>query len=122
MVVFSSHGERRTPRSLGNTELDRLTSIISIATTNPSWHEGALRFARLDPKTQTIAELTAATEGVWDFRASASPDGKQIVFCRTANGTAPSVWVMDSDGANARMITQGINGLGADHPRWIPQP
>jgi TolB protein len=88
----------------------------------PELARGGTQICRLDPKTQTIAKLTAATEGVWDFRSSASPDGKQIVFCRAANGTAPSVWVMDSDGANARMITQGVDGLGADHPRWIPKP
>jgi hypothetical protein len=32
----------------------------------------------------------------------------------------PSLWVTDMDGRNARMLTAGHMGRGADHPRWLP--
>ena len=39
---------------------------------------------------------------VWDFRASASDDGKSIVFCRAETGSSPALWIMDANGRNAR--------------------
>ena len=86
----------------------------------PELARGGTQICRLDPKTGTITNLTPTDKPVWDFRASQSTDGKQIVFCRAATGEAPAIWVMDDDGKNARMITQGVDELGADHPRWIP--
>jgi hypothetical protein len=58
----------------------------------------------------------------WEFRASQSPDGNQIVFCRATTGEPPAIWVMDNDGGNARALTRGIEDQGADHPRWIGNP
>ncbi|MEI8020314.1 MAG: serine/threonine protein kinase [Schlesneria sp.] len=86
----------------------------------PDLARGGTQICRLDPASGSMTVLTPEKENVWDFRASQSPDGKQIVFCRAATGEAPAIWVMDSDGKNPRMITRGINDLGADHPRWIP--
>ena len=86
----------------------------------PELARGGTHLGRLDPKDGSIYPLTPIHESVWDFRASESPDGKEIVFCRAATGEAPAIWVMDSDGKNARRMTQGIDDLGADHPRWIP--
>jgi Tol biopolymer transport system component len=86
----------------------------------PELAHGATRIALLDPATKTIAPLTDYQESVWDFRASPSPDGKQILFCRSTTGEAPAIWRMNSDGTQLEMITKGIEDLGADHPRWIP--
>ena len=86
----------------------------------PELARGGTQIYRLDPTTGLITALTPEKDNVWDFRASQSPDGKQIVFCRAPTGEAPAIWVMKSDGKNPRMITHGINDLGADHPRWIP--
>jgi Tol biopolymer transport system component len=86
----------------------------------PELARGGSQICRMNPKDGTITELTAVSDQVWDFRASQSTDGKQIVFCRAATGEAPAIWVMDNDGKNGRMITRGIDDLGADHPRWIP--
>lgn len=88
----------------------------------PDEATGSAQICRLDPKTGSIVHLTPVQEGVWNFRGSQSSDGKQIAFCRAATGETSSVWVMDSDGKNARIITKGIDDLGADHPRWIPNP
>jgi TolB protein len=86
----------------------------------PEGARGGTHICKLDPKTGLMTALTPAENSIWDFRASQSTNGNQIVFCRAATGEAPAIWVMDSDGKNARMITRGIDDLGADHPRWIP--
>ena len=78
--------------------------------------------SRINPQDGQITDITPAKTGMWDFRASESPDGKQIVFCRAATGEGPTVWVMDSDGKNARAITKGIDNKGVDHPHWLPAP
>lgn len=85
----------------------------------PELARGSTRISRLDPSTGMIQSLTPQVEGGWDFRATASPDGNQIAFCRAATGKAPSIWVMNRDGANPKQITQGVDELGADHPRWL---
>lgn len=85
----------------------------------PVLAKGSVRISRLDPNNGMIQSLTPHAEGVWDFRAVSSPDGDRIAFCRAATGEAPAIWVMKSDGANARQITKGVDELGADHPRWF---
>jgi Tol biopolymer transport system component len=87
----------------------------------PELARGGSEICRLDPRDGRVTALTHSDPPVWDFRASESPDGKQIVFCRAATGGAPAVWVMDSDGQNPRLITRGLDDRGADHPRWLPQ-
>lgn len=86
----------------------------------PQLARGGAEICRLDPRDGSVAVLTTSDTPVWDFRASESPDGRQIVFCRAAVGDAPAIWVADRDGANARLITRGQDDLGADHPRWLP--
>lgn len=86
----------------------------------PEAASGRTQICRLNPNDGSITELTDPEDKVWDFRGAQSPDGKQIVFCRAATGETPSIWVMNSDGSAARMITKGIDDLGADHPRWLP--
>lgn len=68
-----------------------------------------------------ITDLTEARPGIWDFRISESPEGKQIVFCRAPTGDAPTIWVMNSDGSDAKPVTKGIDDKGVDHPRWLPR-
>lgn len=86
----------------------------------PDLARGGTEICRLDPRDGSVTRLTKSDPPVWDFRASESPDGLHIIFCRAATGAAPELWVMDRDGANARPLTRGVDDLGADHPRWLP--
>ena len=87
----------------------------------PAEARGGTEICRLDPKTGVAARLTSSQSPAWDMRASESPDGKHIAFCRAATGEPPALWVMDSDGRNARRITRGLGNMGADQPRWLPE-
>lgn len=115
---------RRMPESrvawayrVGQADLDHFNRDY-----RPDLARGGACIMRLDPETGQQEPLTPVREGVWDFRATQSPDGRQIAFCRAKTGEAPALWVMDSDGGNERMLTRGIDDLGADHPRWLPLP
>ncbi len=86
----------------------------------PELARGGTQICRLDPVTGSIKSLTARDTPCWDFRASQSLDGRHIVFCRAEVGEAPAIWMMNDDGSDMRMVTRGLEDLGADHPRWIP--
>jgi TolB protein len=86
----------------------------------PESARGGVQIGRLDPQTGKVAPLTAGRPNLWDFRASESPDGKEVAFCRAETGGSPAIWIMDADGTNARPITKGISDKGCDHPRWLP--
>jgi Tol biopolymer transport system component len=49
-----------------------------------------------------------------DTRASWSPDGKQLAFERSDAGGAPSVYVVDADGTQLRLLRPGAE------PAWSP--
>lgn len=85
----------------------------------PELAHGGTEICLLDPRNGEQKTLTRNDSSKWDFRASASPDGRWIVFCRAATGGAPSIWVMNASGENARRITGGVDNRGADHPRWL---
>ena len=85
----------------------------------PELARGGTEICRLDPRDGRVTVSTYSDPPVWDFRASESPDGKQIVFCRAATGGAPAIWMADADGKNARLVTRGQEDRGADHPRWL---
>jgi Tol biopolymer transport system component len=86
----------------------------------PERASGGTEICRLDPKSGKIVRLTHSEPPVWDFRAVESADGRKIAFCRAATGGPSAIWVMDADGANPQMITSGVDGRGADHPKWLP--
>lgn len=87
----------------------------------PELARGGTEICRIDPGDGSVVQLTSSDPPVWDFRQSQSPDGKQIVFCRAKTGEPPAIWVADADGENQQVLTRGIDGRGADHPRWVPQ-
>jgi TolB protein len=87
----------------------------------PEESKGATRIVTLNIETGAITAVTDFETAQWDFRASQSADGQKIVFCRAKTGQAPAIWVVDSArNQPPRLITQGIDDLGADHPRWLP--
>jgi hypothetical protein len=113
---------RRSPDALvpwqyrvGQPDLDHFNRDF-----RPEQARGGVCISRLDPDTGGITDLTELKEGQWDFRASESPDGKYIVFCRAATGESPAIRVMNSDGSDGRVVTRGIDDKGVDHPRWLP--
>ena len=85
----------------------------------PELARGGTEICRIEPIDGRISVLTKSNPPVWDFRASESPDGKYVAFCRAMTGGAPAIWVMEANGKNPRLITRGIDDLGADHPRWL---
>jgi TolB protein len=86
----------------------------------PELARGGVEICRLDPPHNRVTRLTKSVPPAWDFRASESPDGQSIVFCRAETGGQPALWVMAADGGNARLLTRGFEDQGADHPRWLP--
>jgi Tol biopolymer transport system component len=85
----------------------------------PELARGGTEICRLDPRDGRITVLTHSEPPLWDFRASESPDGQYIAFCRAKTGASPAIWVMAADGKSPRKITRGFDDLGADHPRWL---
>jgi TolB protein len=85
----------------------------------PELARGGTEICRLDPRDGTCEMLTHNEPGVWDFRATESPDGRWIAFCRSAIGKAPALWVMQLDGGSPHVLTRGWKDLGADHPQWL---
>jgi hypothetical protein len=86
----------------------------------PELAHGGVEICRLNPRDGTVTRLAQTQPPVWDFRASESPDGQWIVFCRASTGEEPALWVMNAEGQNARLLTRGSEGHCADHPRWLP--
>lgn len=125
MVSWSRTGEvlcsRRMPGSrvaweyqVGRPDTDHFNREF-----NPERARGGSFLCRIHPDTGEWKALTPAKVGRWDFRVTESPDGRHIAFCRADTGGLPSLWVMDSDGRNARKISEGLEGAGCDHPRWL---
>jgi len=82
----------------------------------PELARGGTVICELNPRDGMMRDLTREKELVWDFRASESPDGKGVVFCRCAVGETPALWIMNRDGSGQRMLTRGIGEAGADQP------
>ncbi len=86
----------------------------------PELARGGSEICRLNPADGALTRLTHHEPPLWDFRSSESTRGKQIAFCRCATGESPGLWVMNANGGGPRLLTRGIDGRGADHPRWLP--
>ena len=86
----------------------------------PELARGGTEICRVDLEDGSVVQLTNSEPPVWDFRQSESPDGRQMVYCRAKTGEPPAIWKADADGGNQQMLTSGMDGKGADHPRWVP--
>ena len=86
----------------------------------PDAASGGTEICRLDPRTGAVERIIHRDPPSWDFRASESPRNHQILFCRADTGDVPAIWVLDSGQPAPRLLTRGLDGKGADHPRWLP--
>ena len=42
-----------------------------------------------------------------------------FAFCRAEVGSPSSLWLVNADGSAPRMLTDGYEHKGADHPLWV---
>ena len=64
-------------------------------------------------------KATAVTNTIaWEFQPAYSPDGSRIAYVSDAGG-ADNIWVMDTDGSNARAVTDNRDNL-FHNPAWSP--
>lgn len=85
----------------------------------PDQSKGGTRIVRMNPSDGAVNPLTDGGEGCWDFRATPSPSGRAVAYCRAKTGELPSLWIMNADGSGAREIVRGPDGHAVDHPRWL---
>ena len=85
----------------------------------PEEARGGTAICLLDPFTGEESEFIPFEERVWNFRSAWSPDGALFAYCRAEVGSPGGIWLVDADGGNARMLTDGYEHLGADHPVWV---
>jgi Tol biopolymer transport system component len=64
-------------------------------------------------------QLTHNDDGIWDFRATPSPDGAHLAFCRSRTGEPSQLWLLEVASGEARFLTSGVAGTGVDHPKWM---
>lgn len=85
----------------------------------PELARGGTEICQVDPLSAEVQRLTQGDPPVWDFRATESPDGHAILFCRVEVGKMPGIWLREENGAEPRHLSDGLNDQGADHPRWL---
>ncbi len=84
----------------------------------PENARGGAHFVLCDPQTGGRTDLTPPEEGRWDFRPCPSPDGTRIVYTSARPGCRSEIRICNLDGSDDRFLTDGHNGVGADHPRF----
>ena len=85
----------------------------------PEDARGGTAICLLDPFTGEETEFIPCESRVWNFRAAWSPDGSMFAFCRAEVGSPSSLWLVNADGSAPRMLTDGYEHQGADHPLWV---
>ena len=87
---------------------------------DPSAGRGGSALCFLDPESGEKRQLTELREGCWDFRPhSLSPDGRELLYTHSEFGRASEIRLLDLESGAVRTVTNGKNGLGADHARFL---
>lgn len=137
-IVFSSDRDAQKSElyvlDLATNNVTRLTNN-ELYDSDPSWSPNGntivfLRFFPGDPNDKSEGhgavfeyDMTTRTErqltdlGGYCGGVDYSPDGLRVAFHRVAEGTA-EIWTMDSDGSNAKQITETF--LDEYSPAWSP--
>jgi TolB protein len=102
------------PYRVGQPDLDHFNRDY-----HPELARGGTRVCLIDPKTAEIAAITHDDPPTWYVRPAWSPDNTRLAVGRADVGTQPELWVINADGAHSHPLTRGIDGLGADHCRWL---
>lgn len=84
----------------------------------PLQARGGSQLAAISISSGAIRAITPAVEGRWDFRGEWSRDGR-LLFCRAGIGENPAIWIVNRNGSAEKRLTDGVEGRGADHPRWL---
>ncbi len=87
----------------------------------PDAARGGTHIHVLDVNSKQTELVTEGKERQWEMRGSVSPDGKQILFCRSTTGTNPAAWVINRDGSDAHLVTAGFDDTGVDFPTWVTE-
>jgi Tol biopolymer transport system component len=125
LLTWTRNGEILFPRRLAGAEVAwrYQTARPDVDHFNRDYHpelaRGGTEICALNPLVGRAAAVSKSERPFWDFRPTQSRDGRFIAFCRAATGEPPALWVMNSDGSNARRITRGMNDQGVDYPRWL---
>jgi Tol biopolymer transport system component len=125
LLTWTKNGEILFPRRIAGSEVAWRfqTARPDVDHFNRDYHpelaRGGTEICVINPLTGRAVGISKSSRPFWDFRASQSRDGRLIAFCRAETGHPPELWVMNSDGSNARLITRGIEDRGVDYPRWI---
>ncbi len=85
----------------------------------PDDARGGTAICLLSPFTGAVTDLISYEPRIWNFRATWSPDGDRMAFCRAVVGEPSGLWVVNADGSDARLLTTGYQNKGADHPMWV---
>ena len=102
------------PYRVGQPDLDHFNRDY-----RPELARGGTRVCLIDPKTAEIAAITHDDPPTWYVRPAWSPDSKRLAVGRADVGRQPELWVINADVAHSHPLTRGIDGLGADHCRWV---
>ena len=102
------------PYRVGQPDLDHFNRDY-----RPELARGGTRVCLIDPMTGDTTAISHDDPPTWYVRPAWSPDGGRLAVARADIGAQPELWVMDADGAQPRLLTRGIGGLGADHCRWL---
>ena len=84
-----------------------------------SMGRGGCGFSILDPETGKSSVLTPAVEGCWDFRPCLSKDNKWMLYTHSEFGKAGEIRLRNMGNGDTHIITNGTQGLGADHAAFI---
>ena len=85
----------------------------------PEDARGGTAICLLDPLTGEETEFIPYEDRVWNFRSAWSPAGSLFAFSRAEVGSPSRIWLVNADGSNPRMLTDGYEHKGADHPVWV---
>ncbi len=91
-------------------------------TYDPKVGKGSCPLVLLNPADGSVEPITEREEGKWDFRASLSKDGSQLLYTTYRFGSVSEIHWHDMQTGEDRFISRGLNDHGVDHPYFVNLP